>query len=86
MRESQQLFFELRLVNRIFEEFQYLAIQTKIVQYFGSFFHQIKVCQPIGRKESIQAVCRRIRRLEAFLYLAAKNFELFLKFKIKKSD
>jgi hypothetical protein len=30
------------------------AIQTKIVQSVGGFFHQIKVCQPIGRKDSIQ--------------------------------
>jgi hypothetical protein len=31
------------------------------------------------RKDSIQAVCWRIRRLEAFLYLAAQNFDLFSK-------
>jgi hypothetical protein len=49
-RESQQLFFEGRLVCRIFEEFQYPAIQTKIVEHLGGFFHQIKVCQPIGRR------------------------------------
>jgi hypothetical protein len=46
------------------------------VQHFGGFFRQIKVRQPIGRKDSIQTV-RRSRRLEAFLYLAAQNFELF---------
>jgi hypothetical protein len=83
MRESQQLFFRLRLVSRIFEEFQHTAIQTKIVLHFGRFFHQIKVRQPIGRKDSIQAVCQRMSRLEAFLYLAAQNFELFSKFMIK---
>ncbi len=37
---------------RIFEEFQQPAIQTKIVQHFGGFFYQIKVRQPIGRKDS----------------------------------
>jgi hypothetical protein len=42
------------LVSRIFEEFQHLAIQTKIVQHFGGFFRQIKVRQPIERKNSIR--------------------------------
>jgi hypothetical protein len=45
------LFFELQLES---EELQYFAIQTKIEQHFGGFFHQIKVCQPIGRKDSMQ--------------------------------
>jgi hypothetical protein len=31
------------------------------------------------RKDSTQAVCRRMRRLNRFLYLGAKNFEHFLK-------
>jgi hypothetical protein len=31
----------------------------------------------IGRIDSIQAACRRMLRLEAFLYLAAQNFKLF---------
>jgi hypothetical protein len=50
--------------------------QTKTVQHF---FHQKKVHQPIGRKDYIHAVCRRMKRLEAFLYLAAQNFKLFSK-------
>jgi len=50
MRERHQLFFGLWLVSK---EFQHSVIQTKIVQQFGGFFHQIKVCQPIGRKDSI---------------------------------
>jgi hypothetical protein len=33
----------------------------------------------MGRKNSIQAVCPRMRRFEASLYLAAQNFELFSK-------
>jgi cobalamin biosynthesis Co2+ chelatase CbiK len=41
-------------VSRIFEEFHYLAIQTKIVQHFGGFFHKIKVRQPIGSEDSIK--------------------------------
>jgi hypothetical protein len=78
MWESQQLFFGGRLVNRIFKEFQHPAIQTKIVQHFDRFFHKIKMCQPTGRKESIQTKCRiRSRRIEAFLYEAAQNFEVF---------
>jgi hypothetical protein len=76
-------------MSKIFEEFQHHAIQTKMVQHFGGFFHQIKVRHPIRRKDSIQAVCRRMRRLEAFLYGSAQNFELFSKIqdqngKIKK--
>jgi hypothetical protein len=62
MPESQQLFFGLRLVSRIFEEFQHPAIKTKTVQHFGRFFHQIKVRQPIGRKDSTQTVIRTSRR------------------------
>ncbi len=45
-------------------------------------FSSNKMRQPIGRKDSIQAVSQRMRRLEALLYLAP-NFELFSKFKIK---
>ncbi len=41
-------------------------------------FRQIKERQP-PRKDSIQAICRRIKRLDGFLYEAAKNFELFKK-------
>jgi hypothetical protein len=54
MRESQQLFFGRQLVSRIFEKLQHPAIQTKKVQLFGGFFYQIKMCQPIERKGSIQ--------------------------------
>jgi hypothetical protein len=91
MRESQQLFFGfLWLLSSIFEEFQHPAIQTKIVQHLGEFFRQIIVRQPIGRQDSIQAVSRKMRRLEVFLYLAAQNLELFSKIqgqniKIKKN-
>jgi hypothetical protein len=77
MREIQQLFLGLRLVSRIFEENQQSAIQTKIEQYFGGFLQQIKVRQPIGRKDSKQTVIPTSRRLDSFLYEAAQNFELF---------
>jgi hypothetical protein len=73
MRERQQLFFELWLVS---EEFQHPAIQTKTVQSFSELFHQIKVRQPIGRKDSVQTVIRTSRRLNSFLYEAAQNFEV----------
>jgi hypothetical protein len=61
------------------EELQHSAIQTKIEQHFGGFFHQIKVCQPqpIGRKDSMQTVIRISRKLDLFLHEAAQNFELF---------
>jgi hypothetical protein len=45
----------------------------------GGIFHQIKVRQRIGRKNSSQAACRRMRRLEAFFYFAAQNFKFFSK-------
>ncbi len=77
MRESQQLFFGGQLVGRIFEKLQHPAIITKIVQHFGGSFQKIIVRQPIGRKDSIQTVCRRSGRLEAFLYEAVQNFEVF---------
>jgi hypothetical protein len=72
-RQQLQLFFGLRLVS---EEFQYPAIQTKTMESFGRLFHQIKVGQPIGRKDSIQTVIRTSRRLDSFLYEAAQNFEV----------
>jgi hypothetical protein len=77
MCEIQQLFLGLRLVSRIFEENQQSAIQTRIEQHFGGFFQQIKVRQPIGRKDSKQTVILTSRRLDSFLYEAAQNFELF---------
>ncbi len=51
------------------------------------FFQQIKVRQPIGRKDSIQTVIRTSRRLDSFLYEADQNFEVFFKYskQIKKS-
>jgi hypothetical protein len=58
--------------------------QTKIVQRLGRFFfHQIKVRQTIGRNDAIHAICNRLRRLEAFLYLADQIFNSFQKFKTK---
>jgi hypothetical protein len=78
MREIQQLFFGLRLVSGIFEENQQSAIQTRIEQHFGGFFfQQIKVRQPIGRKDSKQTVIPTSRRLDSYMYEAAQNFELF---------
>jgi hypothetical protein len=43
-------------------------------------FSSNKVCQPTGRKGSIQAVCRKmLKKLDRFLYEAAKNVNLFFK-------
>jgi hypothetical protein len=77
MREIQQLFLGLRLLSGIFEENRQYAIQTKIEQYFGGFFQQIKVRQPMGMKDSKQTVIPTSRRLDSFLYEAVQNFELF---------
>jgi hypothetical protein len=51
--------------------------KPNIEQHFGGFFQQIKVRQPIGRKDSKQTVIPTSRRLDSFLYKAAQNFELF---------
>jgi hypothetical protein len=69
-----QKFFRLQLVSK---EFHHSAIQTKIEQNFGGFFHQIKVRQPIGRQDSMQTVIRTSKRLDSFLHEAALNFEVF---------
>jgi hypothetical protein len=53
MREKHQLFFGLQFVSK---EFQYPTLQTKKEQHTGGFFHQLKVCQPIGRQDSMQTV------------------------------
>jgi hypothetical protein len=74
MRGRHQLFFGLRLVSK---EFQHPAIQTKIEQHFGGFFHQIKVRQSIERQDSMQTLIRTSRRLDSFLYEAAEDFEVF---------
>jgi hypothetical protein len=74
MRGENQLFFELE------HPVEHPAIQTKIEQHFGGFFHQIKVRQPIGRQDSLQIVIRTSRRLESFLHEfeeAVQNFEVF---------
>jgi hypothetical protein len=85
MREIQQLFLGLRLVCRIFEENQQSAIQTKLEQHFGRFFQQIKVRQPIGRKDSKQTLIPTSRRLDSFLYEAALAILKYSRSKIKKT-
>jgi hypothetical protein len=80
MQEGHQLFFGLGLVSK---EFQHPAIQTKIDQHFGGYFHQIKVSQPPERQDSMQTVIRWSRRLDSFLHEAAQNFDVFQIFKIK---
>jgi hypothetical protein len=74
IQEGHQLFFGLRLES---EELQHSAIKTKIEQHFGGFFHQIKVYQTIGRKDSMLTLIRISRRLDLFLHEAAQSFELF---------
>jgi hypothetical protein len=44
----------------------------KIEQLFGGFFHQIKVCQPIGRQDSMQTVNFCMKWLRSL-----KSFEIF---------
>jgi len=61
----------------MFEENQQPRNPTKIEESFGGFVQQIKVRQPIGRKDSIQTVIPTSRRLVSFSYEAAENFEVF---------
>jgi hypothetical protein len=70
-------------VSRIFEDYN-IRNPNQNRAAFWRISHQLNVRQPIGRKDSLQAVCRKIRRLEAFLYFAAQNFELFTKIQDKK--
>jgi hypothetical protein len=84
MWEIQQFFLGLRLVIRIFEENQQSAIQTRIKQHFGGFIQQIKVRQPIGRKDSNQTIIPTSRWLDSFLYEAVQNSFQIFKIKNKK--
>jgi hypothetical protein len=67
------LVFGFQLVSK---ESHHPAIQIKIELHFGGFFNQMKVRQPIGRRDSMQTVILTCRRLESFLHAAAQNFEL----------
>ncbi len=78
MRESQQFPFGLRLVRRICETLK-PRNPNKNRATLKRIFHQIIVCQPIRRKDSIQTVIRKSRRLDSFLYEAAQKFEVFSK-------
>jgi hypothetical protein len=74
MQERHYLFFGLQLVSK---EFPHPAIQTKVKQHFGRFFHQIKVCQPKGRQESMQTVIQNKQEVGFILHETAQNFEVF---------
>jgi hypothetical protein len=70
----------------MFEENQQSTIQIKIEQYFGGFFQQIKVRQPIGRKNSKQTV---IQQAGGWIHFCMKrlrtlNSSQIFKIKIKK--
>ncbi len=79
MRERHQLFFGLRLVSK---EFQHPANKTKIEQHFGGFFHQIKVRQPIGRQDSMQAVIH----IGGWIHFCMKRLRTLKSFQIFKSE
>ncbi len=77
MREIQQLFLGLRLVCK---EFHHSAIQTKIEENFGGFFHQIKVRQPIGRKDSKQPVVPTSKRIRCIFVWRGSELVSLLKY------
>jgi hypothetical protein len=71
----------------MFEENRQSAIQPKIDQRFGGFFHQIKVRQPTGRKDSKQT---EIPKAEGWIHSCMKRLRTLnssqkFKIKIKKS-
>ncbi len=77
MWERHPLFFGLQLASK---GFQHPAMQTKIEQHFGGFFHQIKVLQPIERQDSMQTMIRTSRRLDHFCMKwlrTLKSFQIF---------
>jgi hypothetical protein len=78
MPESQQLFFGLQLVSRIF---QHTAIQTKIVLPFGGFFQQNKSA-PANRK--IWFYTNRDPNKQEVGFFLFEVFQIF-KTEIKKS-
>ncbi len=78
----QQLLLGIQLAR---EEFQHPTIHTKIVQSVGGFFHQMKVCQTMGRKDSIQTMIGTSRSLDSFLYEAPQNFVVFQIFRTEFS-
>jgi hypothetical protein len=49
-----------------------LVWKTAYAALFGAFFHK-KMHQQIGREDSIQTGCRRMRKLEGLLYEAAEE-------------
>ncbi len=63
-----------------------VSLKTCSEEGLADFYHQIKVLQQIRREDSIQAVRRRMRRLEEFLYEVATNFELSIKFQKSKFE
>jgi hypothetical protein len=77
IRKSQQLFFGLRFLSRLFEEFQHPEIHIKIVQIFSS-----NISVPANMKKgfySIQAIIFGIQQLKSLRILNSLQ-----KFKIKK--
>jgi hypothetical protein len=81
MQENQQLLCGLLPVSRIFEEFQHPAIQTKIVQHFGGFFHQIKLRQP-GRIQFIP----RSEQAGGWIHFCMKQLRTLKSFQIFKTE
>ncbi len=67
MQESQQLFFGLRLVSRIFEEFLHPEIKTKIVQHFGRFFSNKSA--PANRKKGFYTNCDPNKQEVVFIFV-----------------
>jgi hypothetical protein len=59
------------------KEFQHPAIQIKIEQHFGRFFHEMKVRQPIGRQAPYTNRDPNKQEVGLILHEAAQNFVVF---------
>jgi hypothetical protein len=79
IRERYQLFFGLRLVSK---ELHHSAIETKIEQNFGGYFHQIKVRQPIGGQDCMQTA----EQAGGWIHFCMKRLRTLKSYKIFKSE
>jgi hypothetical protein len=76
-RESQQLFYGLRLVRRIFEENLTFRNPNQNSATLWRIFSLNKSAPANRKKGFYTTVILTSRRLDSFLYEAAQNFEVF---------
>jgi hypothetical protein len=77
MRESQQLFFGLRLMSRIIEEFQRPVIKTEVVQHFGRFFSSNENAPANRKKGFYRSRLPKNEEIGGILVFSGSELELF---------